>query len=136
MSLSGMLALISDPFTTSQPHYPIFKSIIPFRVLYICLMQAFVIVPIYFFRLTASMTWVIYRWSDDHVRVVLVLGPICGYMQDPWISLRNLWIPSSCRNAWIAQKSVDRAGYDLCTDITLISLLLINIARQVAVCVW
>ena len=34
-------------------------------------------------------------------------------MQDPWISLRNLWIPSSRMNPWIAQKSVDRAGYDL-----------------------
>ena len=60
-------------------------------------------------------------------------------MQDPWISLRDLWIPSSRRNPWIAQKSVDRAGYNLPVlqpDLTLISLLWINIARQVAVCDW
>ena len=31
----------------------------------------------------------------------------------PWISLRNLWIHTLRRNPWIAQESVDRAGFNL-----------------------
>ena len=31
----------------------------------------------------------------------------------PWISLRNLWIHTLRRNPWIAQISVDRAGFNL-----------------------
>ena len=53
-------------------------------------------------------------------------------MQDPWISLRNLWIPSSRRNPWIAQGTIYRF---IIPTLPEISLLGINIARQVVVVV-